>query len=255
MADPNSNSDLMSTPIVWTQLHDTGAGNRLSPSLMSSQSNASGNNMIANSNLEPIAFIELVPTPAINLTLRSKRTATALIETTGDTEAFIDKNSNAVILENGEILISATANTMVKANGHTVTLPGGTVATLSLHSDILRIKNLYEKKSRSTRVACGKIQRSLASGEELIVTRSILASKVASSDTIGRRRAERKDLDGNCFISSEYSFITAVKNSNVLKLVMKGSDKDNRLLTDRMKKMAVCLNQVTSGHGSFGPLK
>lgn len=202
---------------------------------------------------QPIAFMDRIP--GHHIALKSRKSSAGLIETVGDTALYADKTEDSVILEHGEILVGAMTDMQVKTADCKVKVRRGTVALVRVENRTLRLRNLYDTCAGGLQLDKGSVHQNVRAGEELIVTPSRLADHAAGSDSVGRRRIERRNFAGDTFIHCEVSFITTVKDSKVLSLVMQSKDSDNQAITSRMKKMAVCLAQVTAKHGNYGVWK
>lgn len=202
--------------------------------------------------LSPISYqdrsLQLAP-----LTLKTLNAGSALVKYVGPCKVSLS-SPGLIDLAEGEALVAAPKRTIVRMGLVHVELKAGTVAIISQHDGVLKVRDIYEKKGTSilTTVA-GKKTIGLQAGQELIVgPRGLTLSRALGEDPVGRRKTYQSDLaSGHTCISSEISLSSLMQNSAILAQLVRSEDAADRDMARRIMKMAVCLSVVTLGHGNY----
>ncbi|MBY0552611.1 MAG: hypothetical protein K2W95_35340, partial [Candidatus Obscuribacterales bacterium] len=180
-------------------------------------------------------------------------TPTASVRYTGKSSVTMEASGMLHCTE-GEVLVTATKRTVVKAGPALVHFEPGAVAVIAVRNGMLKIRNVYEKSSTSIK-AClpGRKVLGVQAGQEIILgPKGLSLTKALSDEPVGRRRLTSIDLPtGHTFICSEISLVSFMQNSAVLSQLMRSASSSDRDLASRIMKMAVCLSMTTSSHGNY----
>jgi len=127
---------------------------------------------------------------------------------------------------------------------------------VSLKDGTIKIRNLQENKAYSVQVFLGHQTFQLYAGQELVASSSFdKLSQSASSDGLQRRRMNTLELsDGTNVMRCEFSPVTLIKSTPVLKSLVSSNFKPESRAFEKVLKMAACLSIVTESHGNFAPV-
>lgn len=202
---------------------------------------------------------ELPPESLMNShnALRSYFGEDNLFKMTRGSKVTFDENGQAEF-HKGEILVWASKATVVNTPAGTVTMIPGTIALISGDSNAVSINNLHDSARRSVKLRTAEgLQISLSGGHSLVCASSEAYLKVAlHSPEIGRREVRTwSSKDGKAFTRSEISLVTLLHESALLHELSKRPTKVEKVIVDKIIKMAVCLQSATSSHGAFSTTK
>jgi hypothetical protein len=118
---------------------------------------------------------------------------------------------------------------------------------------VVRVSALWSKRLNSIRASGKGRQVNVLEGQEVVFGPSDGAIQAQiKSDKIARRNIRGFDFpDGTHVACSEFSFVSMIQNSDVLAKVSKSKDEDDRVIADRMIRMAACVYYVTRSHGNY----
>lgn len=206
------------------------------------------------SDLVPISYIPPSVSPsAHNRSVLTAITDSALIKHGGNAKVAKDR-SGTIRLPNGEIVISASKDTVIQSGACNILIRRGAIALVSSEEKLVRVRVLWENKAKSVRACTGKQFLNLSAGEELIVAESHAAlSEGLKEDSVGRRRIKEHALpDGYVALTSEFSLVSLFQGTDLLKELIKSNDKSDRSIAKKLIKMAACITQVTGPtHGGY----
>jgi hypothetical protein len=201
---------------------------------------------------------ELVsPESLTNFKLASRQSGriglrTAMLRQTPGTELKVDDYKSAT-LKNGELLVSAVEPTTVHAERYSLLVPKGTIALISNRNRVVKVHNLYEEKRSSLSLRISKRLMPICSGEEMVVAPDNLSmQKAIANDQVCRRDVCLFDLScGGILACSEFWPPHVIKQSSVLRELVHSQKREDRVLSDKILKMAACLAHTTRGHGNY----
>lgn len=205
--------------------------------------------------LKPIAFVQpALPAPVTRLQshLRTMKVGDGTVRHSGGARFSVDQDG---VLEHkaGEMLISAQRPMVITSGGHKVRLQRGSVALINRENGVLKVRNVYEKAAHSIQVDTGLEYVKVAAGGEVMVSgdKATLVSGV-QKDKIGRRNVQQlKTASGHHVMKSEVSILSLSSKNATMRQLMRSSDKQDRILSNNLMKMAACLMLVTSSHGAY----
>ncbi len=203
------------------------------------------------SEFSPVSYVTGGMAAAVHINTLGAPTAS--VRYTGKSSVAME-SPGILNFTDGEIMVSATAKTLVKAGPALIHFSPGAVAVLSLRNGMLKVRNVYEKAGTGIK-AClpGRKCLGVQAGQEIILgPKGLTLTKALSDEPVGRRRLTSVDLPtGHTFICSEISLSSFMQNSSVLSQVMRSPNPADRALAEKIMKMAVCLSVVTSSHGNY----
>lgn len=158
-----------------------------------------------------------------------------------------------VEVKKGDVLIAPNKNrTLVLSQAVQITVEPGTIAYISQVGGCLKICNLFESGLKPIKVTVDENVITIGVGHELIISENESAYKTHSQDSIGRRRIKRHVASGNRHIAScEFSLLSLLEGSEVLKHIRQSNEEDDRAIEARLVKTAACLMLTTSSHGPY----
>lgn len=204
--------------------------------------------------LQAIAYVQ--PTaPKNDAAVSTTSIGTAIIKHNGNS-VFQVETDKQLLLQSGELLVSAEDLTIIRTTEGMVALKPSTIALVSKDGNVLKVRSLYDAGVGDVQVYGAKQKLALNAGQEIVTARTYDdASRSMKKDAVGRRKITSVDLaDGASLIQSEYSFLTLLSSSPVLSRVMLSTDKETVNLSDRVSRMMVMLGIVTRAHGQFQQL-
>lgn len=201
------------------------------------------------SQLKPIAFAS----PASITTTKGMRTITAdratLLHMTASKVAPFGEHLELV---NGEAVVHATKDTVVKVAGYTVKLSAGSAVHVKRKDDAVVVRNLMDPRGGSVQVVAGRGAAVVRVGTEAILaTGSGQPSQLLSREAVGRRRISNSMLNNHHLVLSEVSFVSMVSSSDLLQSLFNSGSADHKDLRAKLLKTAACLGVVTASHGTY----
>lgn len=178
-----------------------------------------------------------------------------VLRKSADAELSFDDKS-CVNLKAGELLLFAQTKKTICAEQYRLVLSKGSIALVSVHSQVLKVRNMSEERHASLKVCINKKQIDLCAGEEIVIapTEKSLHSEM-SKDMLIRRQSNLFNLSsGGILVHSEFLPLSLIKRSPVLSQVAHCSNKQDKVLYGKILKMAACLGHTTSGHGNYSML-
>jgi hypothetical protein len=205
--------------------------------------------------LQPIAFMQPVAPSAKALeSLQSIQTAACIIKHLGDAE-IVEDQPGVLLFRNGEAIINSTGRTIIHCGAYSLSVATGTIAVIRKHNGITTVSNLYEKAPNSVRVTMlldGKYV-SIAAGHQISLgkTESEVKASIAQ-DPVSRRGLRAISMSsGHKLVTSEISLTSLLENSNVLRAMQRSNNTSDRVIANRVTKMAACLLMVTAKRGPY----
>jgi filamentous hemagglutinin len=169
------------------------------------------------------------------------------------TARLIESDDRVITLNQGEVLITTSRQTVLNLGAFNISIAKGTIALLSSNSSLITIRNLYESNPQSLMVLLSnKSSVMLAAGQELILgaDRQKIAEALRN-DGIGRRRAQiTAASDGTIMARSEISLTSLLQGNTLLHTLSRGNMQD-RAIASKLFKMAACLMVTTQSHGGY----
>lgn len=206
--------------------------------------------------LKPIRFLQSAASSPQNLSIQTLTTKSCSVKHTTSTKVSIE-SSGILNLKEGEVLIHAAQATVVKSGSSTLSLDPGSVALIRNTAGLLKVVNLYEPKGHSIKAVIGRHALTLASGQEVIVgANDGSVPSELKRDATGRRRIKQVDIaKGSTIMRSEVSLVSLLGRDELLSKLLKSNAPYDRQISKKLIKMAVCVNQVTAGHGAYSTLQ
>lgn len=199
--------------------------------------------------MQPIAF---TPVTAPKLQTLKAIAGDTRIKHIGDAEVS-EHNPGELILATGEILVTASENTAVKAGSLVVSMKPGTIGLIAKHGQHVTVRSIYGHGNEALKVFVDGITMNLNTGEEIALNNNEGSlGKCPVADGIGRRKVHKYDLGtGKSLMQSEVSILTLVEKSPVLRHVCQSKETADRQITDKLIKTAAALHVITAGHGAY----
>ncbi len=160
---------------------------------------------------------------------------------------------NLILLESGEILVSAIQRTVVRGADTTVFIKPGTIVQVTLKDKVLQVKNLWDCLGASgvEQIVAGR-KILLAPGQESITGPSkkhVMQS--VSLDPVGRRSQMVTEVGEKHVMRCEFSPQSLLTERQWLRGLMQSDGVHDRQIIARIMKMSAVLSTVTSRHGAF----
>lgn len=161
----------------------------------------------------------------------------------------------AIELKGGEALIYATHPTSIQCRGHVVAIKPGTVAWLTRDEQTTRVCSLAAQSPDSIEVVVRNKSIPVSYGEELVLG-DVNLGQWLTDDMVDRRRVRMADMQDNlCVAKSEASPFSVFNASDLLCEVYESKDRKDKVITEKIVKMASCLTVVTGKNGPYSRLK
>lgn len=177
----------------------------------------------------------------------------ALVKYTSAASVSLDSPSQ-INLKHGDTIVSASRPTTVIAGRYSVKMEANTIALISNRGDHVIVRSIYESKLASIKIATPE-KRCLGVllGQETIVGREgISYTRVLGEDAIGRRRMRHLALGTNAtVITSEISLVSLLHNTDILSQISRSPMAEDKVILNKVLKMAVALSMITQGHGNY----
>ncbi len=155
-------------------------------------------------------------------------------------------------LVSGEVLADSSKNTSIKVGGWVVSLQKGSVALIKWHDGVLTVRDIIDGGANSVTVTKGTSTMALTPGNEVICGNR--ASDTMHRDGVARRHTRAHQYTANMEVThSEFSLVSLSVNDRLLSAVLASHGGEERVLKERVVKMAACLTQVTGSHGAYKP--
>jgi hypothetical protein len=152
---------------------------------------------------------------------------------------------------NGETLITASEKMQIPLGSAMLLLERGTAVHIERKSGVVKIRALFENSARDVQLLLGNRKLSLRTGEEAILAPDKQTAIAAMQDNVARRRTDFVTAGDSVVGTSEISLLTALQNGALLPLLFRSRKKEDRVLAGKLTKMAACIMQSTSSHGTY----
>ena len=207
------------------------------------------------STFKPISYMQPGSPAGAFVGLRKLSYPTATVRHSGKTQVLLER-PGVVALKDGETLIDTQRPTAIKAGSHSIYIAGGTIALVGKTSNLLAIRNLCERMSRSIRLDFEGRSLKIAAGEEIIVGPSgNTLVKTFKNDLFSRRRISRFDIGGgNSVVKSDISLVSLMQRHEVMSRLVHSSNPSDHALAEKVIKMAACIHMVTAKKGAYAPM-
>jgi len=164
------------------------------------------------------------PPPSTSVTktmlgpVQTRDIGTATIKYSNPAVRLVQTAPGIVELGGGEVLVSASENTIVQANGTIVAIGPGAMALINYANGTVKVLNAREEKSDSIQVASSNNAIKIGVGEQVLAaknTKSLAASKV--------------------------SLWGAYRSSGLMRSLVRSAGENDQQLSNRLIKMAAVL--------------
>ncbi|MBY0547036.1 MAG: hypothetical protein K2W95_07065 [Candidatus Obscuribacterales bacterium] len=173
--------------------------------------------------------------------LKEGRPKGSEVRITSDTK-MSEVAPNVFELKKGATLMMVTAPTRVKTPHATVFLKPGSIVLLSAASELSRVRDLSDRKSKSVQIQVGNNVFPLIAGSEASITRSKRdAMAMVLSDGIARRNFRQVTSHGAQVIVNEFSLLDALASHPVMDDIRYAQDQAARQITGTILKTAAAI--------------
>lgn len=204
---------------------------------------------LSKDHLSPVSLMQATRSKSTQA-LNTLRTTTSTVTQTGGTQMRV--NGDNIELFRGEILLTTTRTTIVKQGSRQTTIEAGAIVQLKEFENTATVRTLFEDHANSVKSRQGRHALSVAAGAEMLSADSSTKLKDAlAQEAIGRRSTKLIDLSDSKVAISDFSIPSAMLNSKILRMLYQQKDATSQKLNNKILKMAVCLQQVTSHRGPF----
>ncbi len=188
--------------------------------------------------------------------LQTMNTGNATIKATVLGARVVVNKNGTIVLNDGEILVSSHQKTTVNIGDHLIDIEPNTLVLLSRDKDLVKVGTLWAKKLNAVRAQMKDKFVSIVEGQEVAIGSSSEAMlQQMKGDKVARRNVRGYDLPGGHHIAcSEFAFVSLIQNSELLSKLTKSQDSDDRVIADRVFKMAACISYVTRNRGAYAVL-
>lgn len=140
---------------------------------------------------------------------------TAIIKTSDPAVRLVQSAPGVVDLDSGELLISTSDNTTVRANGTLVTIAPGTLVLINAAAGSIKVLNAREETSDSVRIATSQNAVTVGAGRQALTTGIDTPAAVAKVSLWG-----------------------AYRSSGLMRSLVRSADANNQELSNELIKMA-----------------
>ncbi len=140
---------------------------------------------------------------------------TAIIKISDPAVKLVQSAPGVVELDSGELLISTSANTTVRANGTIVTIAPGTLALINVAGGSIKVLNAREETADSLRIATSRNAVTMGAGRQALTTGIDTPVAVA-----------------------RVSLWAAYRSSGLMRSMVRSADPNNQALSNELIKMA-----------------
>jgi hypothetical protein len=177
---------------------------------------------------------------------------TAFVKCTPDTDLIIN-NERKLRFTSGEVLVAARYPVMVVNKGNRLVIGRHGIVSIQAREGIFLVRNLSEAKCDTVVVEYSGMHFQLPAGKELLwAANSSRLLHFAQCDNVQRRMPNIYDLpNGNQILETEFSTISAIKNSPMLFHMAHSPVRNDQIVFNKIMKMAACLAVVTRPHGPY----
>ncbi|MBI4533036.1 MAG: hypothetical protein HY711_03735, partial [Candidatus Melainabacteria bacterium] len=236
------------------QLSPQGTTNKIKAYIPANrQAIGNSNDTIDGTGLVPISFTQ--PTGLMNTAasgIRTLSTTSGSFKHNGRTKLGLE-TSGQVNLSQGETVIAAHKNVVIKSGVYLVSVNGGTIAWIGKEGNVLKVRNIWDTSHHAVKLYANNKTVCLSAGQEVVAgpdDGSVM--KAMKSDFLGRRRIRSFGLTGSqSIVHSDFSLLSLAHNSNIVNLLLKSSNRDDRTIAQKLIKMSACLTHVTTKHGAY----
>ncbi len=207
--------------------------------------------------LTPVDYVLTAGSPKPPSTgLQTMNTGGATIKATVLGARVVVNKNGTIVLNDGEILVSSHQKTTVNVGDHLIDIEPNTLVLLSRDKDLVKVGTLWAKKLNAVRAQMKDKFVSIVEGQEVAIgSNSETMLQQMKGDKVARRNVRGYDLPGGQHIAcSEFAFVSLIQNSELLSKLTKSQDNDDRLIADRVFKMAACISYVTRNRGAYAVL-
>jgi hypothetical protein len=207
-------------------------------------------NISAGSSLEPIAFIHNTPSPTQATT--SNKYSMPIWLKNGNTK-IAEELPGQLRMSHGEILVSPSADCHIMAGKYILHLTKDVICSIQFENDVLIVRNLHERHSRSAYIYVSGHSAEIPLGRELIIGNSGASVK----KTLNMKEQPRRKLnpllnhEGSYFVTSEISPIYLMRNSHLIAKVINQNTAQERSIRAKLVKTAACLMSLPSNRENF----
>ncbi len=194
---------------------------------------------------EPISFVQTVPGSG----MMAFRSGNTLVKHSAGSVIEFSHPVCASLLK-GEMLVTAESPTRIKTPHSMVTVDPGSIALISVVDGTTKVRTIWGSAKQVFSTSFVDIpagQESVASESKIALNNSI------SRDQVGRRKMRIIEVAGTDYLvhRSEISLVSLMQNSELLKLVLNSKELSDKIVSQKMVKMAAVLTQVTGHHGQY----
>jgi hypothetical protein len=205
-----------------------------------------------NEMMEPISFSQ---PSGPNKGVHSFTTRTAIVKHNGKASIGFE-HPTVMKIDDGEVLVSAEQQTIVKTPHSLITINPNTIALITVEGNkVTKVRNLWELGNRDIRQTVNGNYVDIAAGEESVLGwDQVGVSKSIAKDSLGRRKSRGIEVPGGMYMQRAEVPLTTLmqpENSAFLSDLVNSNNAQDRALANKLVKMAAVLQQVTAKHGQF----
>lgn len=159
---------------------------------------------------------------------------------------------NRLEISSGKLLLESTGPCVVATPIADIFIKRKALVLIRASQNASRCLVLWDSDLGAVTVVCQKRHVRLGPGDEALVTDHEPKGSEVMEDDIGRRRIKVHVLgSGKAFTTAEFSLLQALDRDPLLHEMFKSPDDRDRILKEKIIKIAAVLNMVTGRHGFY----
>ncbi len=201
---------------------------------------------------EPICFSEVVNGERELTISRASLPSCDLWSATASSHSIRKMGEKLTIREDGEFVLRAKNQCHLIVGRCDIVLKKGTVLHLKNRRDQFVARVIHDEALDSVAVTVNEASKKvlLTAGKQLrVVSRS--NTRDTAVDETALRRTRSIDLAEHQLVTSEFSFLSLTKTSNLLSALLQCNSEFEKGMIKQVLKTSACLNIATGAHGPF----